>query len=57
MRISTGTTGILETGIAALPKFEIARYNVVGQKIDKNIDGLQFIVYSDGSSKKVFIQQ
>ena len=56
MRISTGLTGISETVIAALPKFEIARYNVLGQKIDKNIDGLQFIVYNDGSAKKVFIQ-
>ena len=55
MRIGTGTTGILETGISYLPKFEIARFNVLGQKIDKNIGGLQLIVYSDRSTEKVFI--
>ena len=57
MRIGAGTTGILETGISSLPKFEIARYNVLGQKIDNNIGGLQFIVYSDGSTRKFFIQR
>ena len=57
MRISEGTTGILETGISSVPKFEIARYNLLGQKIEKNIGGLQFIVFSDGNIKKVFIQE
>jgi hypothetical protein len=57
MRINTGTTGILEKGIPSLPKFEIARYNMLGQKIEKNISGLQLIVYNDGSTMKVFIQR
>ena len=55
MRIITGTTGILETGISSLPKIEIARYNILGQKIDKNIGGLQIILYNDASTKKYFI--
>ncbi len=57
MRINTGTTGILQIGKSNFSKVEVARYNVLGQKIDMNIGGLQYIVYSDGSSKKVFIQQ
>jgi len=57
MRINILTTGISEAGIPSLPKFEIARYNVLGQKIEKNIDGLQLIVYNDGSTMKVFIQR
>ncbi len=57
MRINTGTIGILETGIHSLPKFEIARYNLLGQKIEKSTGGLQLIVYNDGSTMKVFIQR
>lgn len=57
MRISTGLTGIADYALSATPKYEVARYNVLGQQIDKNTDGLQFILYSDGSSKKCFIQQ
>lgn len=57
MRINTGTIGILQIGKSNFSKVEVARYNVLGQKIDMNIGGLQYIVYSDGSSRKVFIQQ
>jgi hypothetical protein len=57
MRINTGTTGILQIVKSNFSKVEVARYNVIGQKIDMSIGGLQYIVYGDGSSMKVFIQQ
>ena len=56
MRIVNGPTGIWETN-NTLPKTEIMRYNVLGQQINKTDGGLQFIQYSDGSVRKVFIQK
>ena len=57
MKISTGNiTGISALGISS-PKIEIARYNILGQKMDKETGGLQFILYNDGSTEKNFIQQ
>lgn len=56
MRISLGmNSGISET-VKPILKFEIARYNILGQKIDKNVGGLHIVLYNDGSTKKVFIQ-
>ncbi|MGL4598755.1 MAG: hypothetical protein ACRCYO_14660, partial [Bacteroidia bacterium] len=56
-RISTGTfIGIPEAGVYA-PKIEVARYNTLGQRIDKNEGGLQVILYNDGSTEKVFVQR
>ena len=55
MRINTGITGISETETTTHPKYEIDRYNVLGQKIDKHIGGLQLILYNDGKTEKVYI--
>ncbi len=57
MRINTGSIiGIAEIGIPTT-KFEIARYDIWGQRIDQNVGGLQFILYNDGSTKKYFSQK
>ena len=37
-------------------KIEVGRYNFIGQKINKNTTGLQIILYSDGTSKKIYKQ-
>lgn len=34
----------------------IGRYNVIGQEIDENQKGIQLIIYSDGTTQKVFKQ-
>jgi len=57
MRISVGPVGMVEPSVTSLPKYEIARYNVLGQKVDKYIGGLQLVVYSDGSTEQVFISK
>jgi hypothetical protein len=54
MRIHAGAVGITETEMN-ITKYEIGRYNVLGQAIDHNIGGLQFIMYNNGSSEKVYI--
>jgi hypothetical protein len=55
MRISTNPLASLETEMAPTQKFEIGRYNALGQEIDPNVGGLQFIRYDDGSTKKVYV--
>ncbi len=34
-------------------KIEAARYNALGQKVDKSFKGLQIVVYTDGSTRRV----
>jgi hypothetical protein len=56
MRISTTPPlSVSETEVIIPPKFEIARYNVLGQRVDKSIGGLQFVLYNNGSTDKVYI--
>jgi hypothetical protein len=55
MRIGEGALGISETGVSYFPKIELARHNLLGQKVDKSDGGLQFVQYSDGSTEKVLI--
>ena len=53
MKISVGnTTEISEIEVPS-SKLEIARYNILGQKIEKNIGGFQIILFDDGTTKKV----
>ncbi len=53
MRISTRITGISEPE-PLKPTLEIARYNFLGQKVNKETEGFQIILYNDGSTKKIF---
>jgi hypothetical protein len=55
VRISTGTLNVQDLNPLNHPKVEIARYNSLGQRIDKSSGGLQYVIYNDGSSKKEYI--
>lgn len=57
IRISKGVLGIETVVGTNLNKKELARFNLLGQKIDSNYPGIQLILYDDGSSKKVFYTQ
>lgn len=37
------------------PKMEVARYNLLGQKINNTYNGLQFVFYNDGSCQKIYV--
>ena len=52
MRIQKGLTSLEEIDNDPNRK-EIARYNLLGQKITQEIKGIQIIVYDDGSTKKI----
>ena len=57
MKISTGEiTGLSEIELSS-KRFEVARYNLLGQKVDKNEGGLQFIKYNDNTVRKIFAIQ
>jgi len=57
MRIyKESTAGIDEYG-NAMEKIEISRFNLLGQKIEKGILGLQFIHYNDGTKQKVYVNE
>jgi hypothetical protein len=38
-------------------RHEVARYNLWGQKINANEDGIQIIHYNDGTSAKIYVSQ
>jgi hypothetical protein len=54
IRITNGLLSTSEFNITHLERVEVARYNLLGQKIDKSAKGIQIILYDDGSVKKVF---
>lgn len=54
MKISVDTTTEISEIEVSSSSLEIARYNILGQKIDKNIAGFQIIFFDDGSTKKVY---
>jgi len=54
--IKGGTIGISELEGSA-NRIEVARYNLMGQKIGKNTPGLQVVVFDNGSTKKVFVAE
>ncbi len=53
---NTHTTAIKEVKIADVDAVEVARYNLAGQKIAGEQKGINIVVYSDGSSKKVLVK-
>ena len=54
MKISIdNATDISQIG-GSSTKFEIGRYNMLGQKTEKQIPGLQVILFNDGTAKKVY---
>jgi hypothetical protein len=56
IRISNTVLGIAGFENEDSEKIEIGRYNFIGQKINKNTSGLQIILYSDGTNKKIYKQ-
>ncbi len=36
------------------PKTELVRYNLLGQEIDETFEGVQIILYNDGTSEKIY---
>ncbi|MFT5167449.1 MAG: hypothetical protein ACI8P3_002687 [Saprospiraceae bacterium] len=56
MNISLGSTTGISTLETSDSKLEIARYNYLGQSINKNTGGLQIILYEDGTSEKIFLR-
>ena len=54
IRISNMVLGISDFEIEESKKIEVGRYNFIGQKINQNTSGLQIILYSDGSYKKIY---
>lgn len=53
MRIENQVLGIDDFNRNTPEKMEIARYNILGQEINKTFDGIQIIRYSDGSTRRV----
>ncbi len=53
IRITNGLLGISDVETNYSKKIEVARYNLLGQEIDKSAKGIQIILYNDGSVKKV----
>ncbi len=50
------TTGVSATSDPnpAKPKIEVARFNLLGQRVNKDFQGIQVIVFDDDSVKKVY---
>ncbi len=55
MRISKGDVVSISEPENTAPKYELARYNLLGQLIDINYTGLQIILFTDGTTEKVFV--
>ena len=55
MRITKGdVTEIAEINPSST-KYEVGRYNLLGERINDNTNGMQIIKFNDGSSQKVFV--
>lgn len=54
INIQNSTTSEISEIEAAGLKVEVARYDLLGRKIEKRTSGFQIIHYSDGTSKKIF---
>lgn len=55
MQISTGIANI-NTPDLTIQKIELARYNLLGQRITKDYIGAQIILFNDGTKKKIMNQ-
>ncbi|MCM1141086.1 MAG: leucine-rich repeat domain-containing protein [Muribaculum sp.] len=47
------TTGVEEVGAAAAERVEVGRYNLNGQNVGEDYDGIVIVRYSDGSTRKM----
>ncbi len=56
MRITKGAATAINSYTMPSQKQEVARYNMMGQKVNIDEKGLQIIQYNDGSARKVFLQ-
>ncbi len=55
MKITIGNiTDIPEIEITS-PIYEVARFNILGQKIDKKTQGLQIILYDNNTTQKIYV--
>ena len=54
MKIELGESTPVSNIDAALEKVEVARFNLLGQKIESRVEGFQIILYEDGSVEKVY---
>ena len=54
MRISLGNTSEIVESENFSSKSEISRYNLLGQKVKKEVPGFQIILYDNGSREKVY---
>ena len=55
MRISTGVTANSALEDLEKPKKEVARYNILGQPVRREMGGLQIILYNDRTTEKVYV--
>lgn len=55
IRISAGNMSGISEFEQTKTKSEVARYNIAGQRISKKNNGFQIILYSDGTSKWVYL--
>ncbi len=53
--VKMATTGIVEVELAT-EKVEVERYNLLGQRVDAPVRGINIVKYSDGSVEKVLVK-
>ena len=54
MRISLGTPSDITVNDTFTSKSELFRYNLLGQKVNREDSGVQIILYNDGSREKIY---
>jgi hypothetical protein len=54
MSITRGILGIEDLQIGQTNKRIIGRFDILGRKVSEDTEGIQFIIYEDGSSKKIY---
>lgn len=57
MRISPGVTAKIDDLQNSSEKIEVARYNLMGQKVEEYMGGLQIILFDDGTTERLFKQE
>ena len=55
MRITKGDVNAIAEINPSSTKYEVGRYNLLGERINDNTNGMQIIKFNDGSSQKVFV--
>ncbi len=54
IKISKGILGLGDFNLNSTPKKIIGRYDLLGRMVSEKYDGIQIILYNDGSSKKIY---